>query len=126
VAAGLSGPIAIITVLWLGLLLGLLIPQPFATFTAYAAGAALDYAPLLLAASAGSVGNAGLMLYPMSLYLDAILPRAARAQASCAVRVLAVSLPSAGWTAASCCRGRWAGWSVWRCRRCRATTGRPR
>ncbi|CAM5235917.1 hypothetical protein STENM327S_03820 [Streptomyces tendae] len=65
---------------WLGLTLGLLIPQLFGTFTAYAARAALDYAgplvdaaptwylvPLLLAASAGSVGNAGLMLYSMGL-----------------------------------------------------------
>ncbi|WP_030616991.1 cytosine permease [Streptomyces fulvoviolaceus] len=123
VAAGLSGPIAFITLLgdytryispvrhssrtvlratWLGLILGLLVPQLFGTFTAYAAGAALDYAgplvtaspawylvPLLLAASAGSVGNAGLMLYSMGLDLDAILPRASRAQATCAVAVVA-------------------------------------
>jgi purine-cytosine permease-like protein len=101
VAAGLSGPIAFITLLgdytryisplrhsprrvlhstWLGLVLGLLVPQLFGTFTAYAARAALDYAgplvaaspawylvPFLLAASAGSVGNAGLMLYSMGL-----------------------------------------------------------
>ncbi len=85
VAAGLSGPIAFVTLLgdytryiparhpgrrvlhatWLGLVLGLLVPQLFGTFTAYAAG---DYAgplvaaspgwylgPLLLAVSAGSV-----------------------------------------------------------------------
>ncbi|MFI6036297.1 cytosine permease [Streptomyces sp. NPDC051315] len=123
VAAGLSGPIAFITLLgdytryisparhtdrrvlhatWLGLLLGLLVPQLFGTFTAYAAGAALDYAgplvdaaptwylvPLLLAASAGSVGNAGLMLYSMGLDLDAILPRVSRATATCAVAVVA-------------------------------------
>ncbi len=51
---------------WLGLIAGLLVPQLFGTFTAYAARAALDYAgplvsasptwylvPLLLAASAG-------------------------------------------------------------------------
>ncbi|MFF1378021.1 cytosine permease [Streptomyces sp. NPDC058308] len=116
VAAGLSGPIAFITLLgdytryvsparhssravlgaaWLGLIAGLLIPQLFGTFTAYAARAALDYAgglvgaspawylvPLLLAASAGSVGNAGLMLYSMGLDLDAILPRASRARAT--------------------------------------------
>ncbi|MFF7446984.1 MULTISPECIES: cytosine permease [unclassified Streptomyces] len=125
VAAGLSGPIAFITLLgdytryvsparhaprrvlhatWLGLLLGLLVPQLFGTFTAYAARAALDYAgplvdaspvwyllPLLLAASAGSVGNAGLMLYSMGLDLDAILPRASRAQATCAVAVAATA-----------------------------------
>ncbi|GAA1891469.1 cytosine permease [Streptomyces durmitorensis] len=123
VAAGLSGPIAFITLLgdytryvsptrhssrtvlrasWAGLLAGLLVPQLFGTFTAYAAGAALDYAgplvsasptwyliPLLLAASAGSVGNAGLMLYSMGLDLDAILPRASRARATYTVAVVA-------------------------------------
>ncbi|MFG1667322.1 cytosine permease [Streptomyces sp. Y7] len=123
VAAGLSGPIAFITLLgdytryisparhtsrrvlhatWLGLLLGLLVPQLFGTFTSYAARAALDYAgplvdaspawylvPLLLAASAGSVGNAGLMLYSMGLDLDAILPRASRARATYTVAVVA-------------------------------------
>jgi purine-cytosine permease-like protein len=125
VAAGLSGPIAFITLLgdytryisparhsgrrvlhatWLGLLLGLLVPQLFGTFTAYAARAATDYAgplvtaspgwylvPLLLAASAGSVGNAGLMLYSMGLDLDAILPRASRARATCTVAVVATA-----------------------------------
>ncbi|ATL30711.1 cytosine permease [Streptomyces formicae] len=130
VAAGLSGPIAFITLLgdytryvsparhgsrsvlgaaWLGLLAGLLIPQLFGTFTAYAARAALDYAgglvdaspawylvPLLLAASAGSVGNAGLMLYSMGLDLDAILPRASRARATCTVAVVATACVFAG------------------------------
>ncbi|MEU6145727.1 cytosine permease [Streptomyces sp. NPDC047081] len=130
VAAGLSGPIAFITLLgdytryisparhssrrvlhatWLGLTAGLLIPQLFGTFTAYAAHAALDYAgplvsaspswylvPLLLAASAGSVGNAGLMLYSMGLDLDAILPRASRARATCAVAVVATICVFAG------------------------------
>lgn len=125
VAAGLSGPIAFITLLgdytryisparhssrrvlhatWLGLTLGLLVPQLFGTFTAYAARAALDYAgplvsasptwylvPLLLAASAGSVGNAGLMLYSMGLDLDAILPRASRATATYTVAVIATA-----------------------------------
>ncbi|MEU6568659.1 cytosine permease [Streptomyces parvulus] len=130
VAAGLSGPIAFITLLgdytryisparfssrrvlhatWLGLMLGLLVPQLFGTFTAYAARAALDYAgplvdaaptwylvPLLLAASAGSVGNAGLMLYSMGLDLDAILPRASRARATCTVAVVATACVFAG------------------------------
>lgn len=130
VAAGLSGPIAFITLLgdytryisparhasrrvlhatWLGLTAGLLVPQLFGTFTAYAARAALDYAgplvsaspswylvPLLLAASAGSVGNAGLMLYSMGLDLDAILPRASRARATCTVAVLATVCVFAG------------------------------
>ncbi|GAA0486959.1 cytosine permease [Streptomyces olivaceiscleroticus] len=116
VSAGLSGPIAFITLLGdytryisprrhrsrtvflatcLGLVAGLLVPQLFGTFTALAVGAADDYAgplvagapfwflvPLLLAASAGSVGNAGLMLYSMGLDLDAILPRATRTQAT--------------------------------------------
>ncbi|MFI8190486.1 cytosine permease [Streptomyces sp. NPDC085946] len=125
VAAGLSGPIAFITLLgdytryisparhssrrvlhatWLGLMLGLLVPQLFGTFTSYAARAALDYAgplvdaaptwylvPLLLAASAGSVGNAGLMLYSMGLDLDAIVPRASRATATHVVAVIATA-----------------------------------
>jgi len=130
VAAGLSGPIAFITLLgdytryisprrhssrtvlhatWLGLLLGLLVPQLFGTFTAYGARAALDYAgplvdasptwylvPLLLSASAGSVGNAGLMLYSMGLDLDAILPRASRARATYTVAVVATACVFAG------------------------------
>ncbi|MGW0413079.1 cytosine permease, partial [Streptomyces collinus] len=138
VAAGLSGPIAFITLLgdytryisparhsgrrvlhatWLGLVLGLLVPQLFGTFTAYAARAAGDYAgplvsaspawyllPLLLSASAGSVGNAGLMLYSMGLDLDAILPRASRARATCTVAVVATACVFAGhyaWNAQS-------------------------
>ncbi|EFL35061.1 transmembrane transporter [Streptomyces viridochromogenes DSM 40736] len=130
VAAGLSGPVAFITLLgdytryisparhssrrvlhatWLGLVLGLLVPQLFGTFTAFAARAAADYAgplvaaapswylvPLLLAASAGSVGNAGLMLYSMGLDLDAILPRASRARATYTVAVVATACVFAG------------------------------
>ena len=74
VAAGLSGPIAFITLLgdytryispnrhrprrvlhatWLGLTAGLLVPQLFGTFTAYAAGAATDYAGPLVSAAPG-------------------------------------------------------------------------
>ncbi|MGW4272891.1 cytosine permease [Streptomyces seoulensis] len=138
VAAGLSGPIAFITLLgdytryisprrhsprrvlratWLGLIAGLLVPQLFGTFTAYGARAAFDYAgplvdaspgwylvPLLLAASAGSVGNAGLMLYSMGLDLDAILPRASRARATYTVAVVATVCVFAGhyaWNAQS-------------------------
>lgn len=138
VAAGLSGPIAFITLLgdytryispvrhtsrrvlhatWAGLVAGLLVPQLFGTFTAYAAHAALDYAgplvdasptwylvPLLIAASAGSVGNSGLMLYSMGLDLDAILPRASRARATCAVAVVATACVFVGhyaWNAQS-------------------------
>ncbi|MFF3402010.1 cytosine permease [Streptomyces sp. NPDC002659] len=123
VAAGLSGPIAFITLLGdytryisplrhapkrvlratcVGLVAGLLIPQLFGTYTALAARASLDYAgplvaaspvwyliPLLLAATAGSVGNAGLMLYSMGLDLDAILPRATRTRATLVVAAVA-------------------------------------
>ncbi|MCX4513478.1 cytosine permease [Streptomyces sp. NBC_01619] len=123
VAAGLSGPIAFITLLGdytryisprrhtpravlnatcLGLFAGLLIPQLFGTFTALAARASQDYAgplveasptwyllPLLLAAAAGSVGNAGLMLYSMGLDLDAIVPRASRTASTVIVAVVA-------------------------------------
>ncbi|MEV3988866.1 cytosine permease [Streptomyces sp. NPDC049837] len=130
VAAGLSGPVAFITLLGdytryvsprrhsprkvlratcVGLCLGLLVPQLFGTFTALAARAGLDYAgplvetaapwyllPLLLAASAGSVGNAGLMLYSMGLDLDAIVPRATRATATLVVAAVATVLVFVG------------------------------
>ncbi|MCZ7416334.1 MULTISPECIES: cytosine permease [unclassified Streptomyces] len=89
----------------LGLVAGLLIPQLFGTFTALAVGAGADYAgplvagapvwflaPLLLAASAGSVGNAGLMLYSMGLDLDAIVPRTTRRRATYAVAVGSTAL----------------------------------
>ncbi|MGW6566845.1 cytosine permease [Streptomyces sp. NPDC054975] len=125
VAAGLSGPVAFITLLGdytrymspkrhspkkvltttcVGLVAGLLIPQLFGTYTALAARGALDYAgplvaaspawyvvPLLLAATAGTVGNAGLMLYSMGLDLDAILPRATRARATLVVAAVATA-----------------------------------
>ncbi|WP_228976963.1 cytosine permease [Streptomyces sp. DH12] len=125
VAAGLSGPVAFITLLgdytryvsprrhnartvwWAtcaGLFLGLLVPQLFGTVTALAARAGADYAgplvaaapawyllPLLLAAGAGSVGNAGLMLYSMGLDLDAILPRATRTAATLVVAAVATA-----------------------------------
>ncbi len=130
VAAGLSGPVAFITLLGdytrymsprvhssrsvlratsVGLAIGLLVPQLFGTFTALAARAGLDYAgplvdaapgwyllPLLLAATAGSVGNAGLMLYSMGLDLDAIVPRASRTQATVIVAVVATGFVFAG------------------------------
>ncbi|MFE7774683.1 cytosine permease [Streptomyces sp. NPDC057445] len=138
VAAGLSGPIAFITLLGdytryisprrhaprtvlratcLGLFAGLLVPQLFGTFTALAARASLDYAdplvaaapawyliPLLLAAAAGSVGNAGLMLYSMGLDLDAIVPRASRTMATVIVAVVATAFVFLGhfaWSARS-------------------------
>ncbi|MET3983568.1 cytosine permease [Streptomyces sp. PvR034] len=131
VAAGLSGPVAFITLLgdytryvsprahsprkvfWatgFGLLIGLLIPQLFGTYTALAAGAgADDYAgplvaaspfwylvPLLAAAAAGSVGNAGLMLYSMGLDLDAIVPRATRTRATVIAAAVATAFVFVG------------------------------
>jgi purine-cytosine permease-like protein len=130
VAGGLSGPMAFITLLGdytryispnrhssgrvylatcIGLIVGLLVPQLFGTFTAVAANAATDYAgplvagapfwflvPLFIAASAGSVGNAGLMLYSMGLDLDAILPRTTRTRCTYAVAVVSTALVFAG------------------------------
>ncbi|MBW5484748.1 cytosine permease [Streptomyces bambusae] len=138
VAAGLSGPVAFITLLGdytryisparhssrtvlratcLGLLAGLLVPQLFGTWTALAARAGADYAgplvaaspfwylvPLLAAAAAGSVGNAGLMLYSMGLDLDAIVPRATRTTATLVAAAAAtgfVFLGSFAWDAQS-------------------------
>ncbi|MGG8409090.1 cytosine permease [Streptomyces sp. 12297] len=138
VAAGLSGPVAFITLLGdytryvsprrhgsrtvyratcLGLLVGLLVPQLFGTYTALAARAGLEYAgplvaaspgwylvPLLAAAAAGSVGNAGLMLYSMGLDLDAIVPRTTRTRATviaAAVATAFVFLGSFAWDAQS-------------------------
>ncbi|MCM1968883.1 MULTISPECIES: cytosine permease [unclassified Streptomyces] len=130
VAAGLSGPVAFITllgdytryisprrhssrkVLWstgLGLLVGLLIPQLFGTYTALAARAGAEYAgplvdaapfwylvPLLVAAAAGSVGNAGLMLYSMGLDLDAIVPKATRTTATVIAAAVATAFVFVG------------------------------
>ena len=130
VAGGLSGPMAFITLLGdytryisplrhssrkvhlatcLGLVVGLLVPQLFGTFTAFAAKASADYAgplveqapfwflaPLLLAASAGSVGNAGLMLYSMGLDLDAIVPRTTRTRCTYAVAAISTALVFTG------------------------------
>ncbi|GAU69139.1 putative NCS1 family transporter [Streptomyces sp. NBRC 110611] len=130
VVAGLSGPIAFITLLgdysryvsprrhtsqkvfaatYLGLVVGLLVPQLFGTFSALAVGAGEDYASplvagapfwylglLLLNASSGSVGNAGLMLYSMGLDLDAIVPRATRTQATYVVAAISTALVYGG------------------------------
>lgn len=126
VAAGLSGPMAFITLLGdytryvspqrhsprrvlfatgLGMVLGLLIPQLFGTFTAFASRAADDYvgplvaaapmwflALLLLNAVFGTVGNAGILVYSMGLDLDAIVPRMSRVQATGLVAALATVL----------------------------------
>ncbi|MER5487766.1 cytosine permease [Streptomyces sp. NPDC002812] len=130
VAAGLSGPVAFITLLGdytryisprrhssrkvlrstgLGLLVGLLIPQLFGTYTALAARAGAEYAgplvdaapfwylvPLLVAAAAGSVGNAGLMLYSMGLDLDAIVPKATRTTATVIAAAVATAFVFVG------------------------------
>ncbi|WP_018090373.1 purine-cytosine permease family protein [Streptomyces sp. FxanaC1] len=130
VAAGISGPVAFITILGdytrylsparhsparvlgatsLGLVLGLLIPQLFGTFTAVAAGAGDDFIGALVAAAPtwfllplaatgvfGSIGNGGLLLYSMGLDLDAIVPRLSRLQATIAVGVLGTILVFAG------------------------------
>ncbi|MFP3987705.1 cytosine permease [Streptomyces sp. E11-3] len=92
-----------------GLVVGLSVPQFFGTFTALAAGAYEDYAgplvaaspvwflvPLLIAASAGSIGNAGLMLYSMGLDLDAIMPRTTRTRATYAVAVVSTVMVFVG------------------------------
>lgn len=130
VSAGLSGPVAFVTLLgdysryisplkhrsrrvlgatYVGLIAGLLIPQLFGTFTALAAEASLDYAtplvaaapawyliPLLLVAAAGSVGNAGVMLYSMGLDLDAILPRSTRVGATLVVAAVSTTFVFVG------------------------------
>lgn len=123
VSAGLSGPVAFITLLgdytryisplryssrrvllatYVGLIAGLLIPQLFGIITALAAQASIDFAgplvaaspswyliPLFLASTAGSIGNAGIMLYSMGLDLDAILPRSTRTRATLVVAFVA-------------------------------------
>lgn len=131
VAAGLSGPMAFITLLGdytryvsprrhspsrtlastaLGMMLGLLVPQLFGTFTAFASGAADDYVgslvaaapawfliPLLLTGVFGTIGNAGILIYSMGLDLDAIVPPLSRVQATSLVSVLATVLVFLGY-----------------------------
>lgn len=131
VAAGLSGPMAFITLLGdytryvsprrhsasrtlvstaFGMLCGLLIPQLFGTFTAFASEAATDYvgslvaaapvwflAPLLLTGVFGTIGNAGILIYSMGLDLDAIVPPLSRVHATSLVSVLATVLVFLGY-----------------------------
>lgn len=52
--------------------------------------------PLLAAAAAGSVGNAGLMLYSMGLDLDAIVPKATRTKATVIAAVVATAFVFVG------------------------------
>jgi purine-cytosine permease-like protein len=87
------------------MLLGLSIPQLFGTFLALASNASSDFSgslvsaspswylfPLLLAATCGSIGNAGVMLYSMGLDLDAILPHSTRIKATLLVAIAAIIL----------------------------------
>ncbi|MCI2419178.1 cytosine permease [Saccharopolyspora sp. K220] len=131
VAAGLSGPIAFITLLgdysryvsprrysaWqvfaatcVGMVFGLLIPQLFGSFTAYAARAADDYVgplvaaaplwfllPLLLNGVFGTIGNSGVLIYSMGLDLDAIVPPLSRVKATVLTSVLATVLVFLGY-----------------------------
>jgi purine-cytosine permease-like protein len=137
VACGISGPIAFITLLGdytryispnrytqpqvfrataFGMLAGLLIPQLFGTFTAFAAHAGDDYVGSLVAASPvwflplllvnglfGTVGNAGILLYSMGLDLDAIVPKLSRVKATVLVSSVSTALVFLGyfvWNAA--------------------------
>lgn len=126
VTAGLSGPIAFITLLgdysryisplkhssgrifrasYLGLILGLLIPQLFGAYAAAATKATFDFAgplvthapqwylmPLFLIATFGSMGNAAVMLYSMGLDLDAIAPKLTRKWATLIAALIATIL----------------------------------
>lgn len=133
VATGISGPIAFITLLGdytryisprrytdrqvlagtaAGLVLGLLIPQLFGMFTAFAARAGDDYVGALVAATPawflpllllngvfGTVGNGGILLYSMGLDLDAIVPKLSRVTATVLVSVLSMVLVVIGYFA---------------------------
>lgn len=131
VAAGLSGPMAFITLLGdysryvsprrysqkrvflasaVGMVLGLLVPQLFGTFTAFASRAAEDYVgplvaaaplwfliPLLLNGVFGTIGNGGILIYSMGLDLDAIVPKLSRVQATSLVSLIATVLVFLGY-----------------------------
>ncbi|GAA2780041.1 purine-cytosine permease family protein [Saccharopolyspora taberi] len=131
VAAGLSGPMAFITLLGdysryvspkrhssrrvfaatvVGMVFGLLIPQLFGTFTAFAARAAEDYVgplvaaapvwflvPLLLNGVFGTIGNAGILIYSMGLDLDAIVPPLSRVKATVLVSAMSMVLVYLGY-----------------------------
>lgn len=126
VSAGLSGPIAFITLLgdysryisplrhtdrsvfnasYLGLILGILIPQLFGVYVAVATKATSDFAgplvfhaptwyliPLLIIATLGTIGNSGVMLYSMGLDLDAIVPCLTRKWATLLMACIATLL----------------------------------
>ncbi|MBA8824268.1 purine-cytosine permease-like protein [Saccharopolyspora lacisalsi] len=131
VAAGLSGPMAFITLLGdysryvsprrysgakvfaasaVGMVLGLLVPQLFGTFTAFASRAADDYVgplvaaaplwfliPLLLSGVFGTIGNAGVLIYSMGLDLDAIIPPLSRVEATLLTSAVSTTLVFLGY-----------------------------
>ncbi|QUH04476.1 cytosine permease [Saccharopolyspora erythraea] len=131
VAAGLSGPMAFITLLGdysryispkryssgkifaatvAGMVMGLLVPQLFGTFTAFASRAADDYVgplvaaapvwfllPLLLNGVFGTIGNAGILVYSMGLDLDAIVPPLSRVKATVLTSALSTVLVFLGY-----------------------------
>lgn len=97
-----SNPRSMLKAAFFGLVFGILIPQLFGTYIAVAARASDDFAgpvvaaapswyliPLFLAATVGSIGNAGVMLYSMGLDLDAIIPRSTRTRATLVVAGIA-------------------------------------
>ncbi|GAB3301577.1 purine-cytosine permease family protein [Parasphingorhabdus pacifica] len=131
VAAGLSGPMAFITLLGdysryvspqrysnakvftasaVGMVLGLLVPQLFGTFTAFASRASEDYVgplvaaaplwfliPLLLNGVFGTIGNAGVLIYSMGLDLDAIIPALSRVKATILTSAVSTTLVFLGY-----------------------------
>jgi len=133
VACGISGPIAFITLLGdytryvsphrhsqrtvlgataFGLVVGLLVPQLFGTFTAFASNAGDDYVGALVGASPvwflplllvnglfGTVYNAGILQYSMGLDLDAIVPRLTRVRATLLVSTVSTVLVVLGYFA---------------------------
>lgn len=137
-SAGIAGPVSYVTLTgdwtryvsparhtprrvvgytFLGLLVGLIVPELFGAFIGVAAfnadsfvlgpvqaGPAWLLLPILLTAVIGSLGQGGLNLYSMGLDLDAILPRLTRTQATLAVAVGATLLVFLGrfvWSAES-------------------------
>lgn len=133
VAAGLSGPMAFITLLGdysryvsprryssakvftasaAGMVLGLLVPQLFGSFTAFASRAADDYVgplvaaaplwfliPLMLNGVFGTIGNAGALIYSMGLDLDAIIPPLSRVKATILTSAVSTTLVFLGYFA---------------------------
>ena len=98
-------PRQVLASLFVGLLVGLLIPTLWGAFTSsilfdensFVAGVlggapAWLVVPLLVAALIGSLGQGGMNLYSMGLDLDAILPRLSRVQATAVVTLTSTVL----------------------------------